>query len=281
MSSTVPSSRSMAECGDGFTASDIKNYRPISLLPIIYKVFSHILLQWIPWTLDFHQPQEQAGFRSGFSMTDQLHVVNQLQERAHEYSIPLCFALMDSEKAFDNIEVKPIFHALENHGVDKAYLDIIKHMYCKATSVIFLHTDSEKFRLQRGVRQGDNISTRLFTSCPQDIIIGKINWKDKSFRINGKYLPHLIFTDDIVLITKSTSELQKMLPDFHETRKPVGLNMHLGKTEVKCNYVVWQAGPIMQNKSIPPQLKTTVHNEFILPVITYRSETWSLSKIQL
>ena len=27
--------------------SDIKNYRPVSLLPIIYKVFSHILLQWI------------------------------------------------------------------------------------------------------------------------------------------------------------------------------------------------------------------------------------------
>ena len=26
---------------------DIKNYRPISLLPIIYKVFLHIILQWI------------------------------------------------------------------------------------------------------------------------------------------------------------------------------------------------------------------------------------------
>ena len=31
--------------------SDIKNYRPISFLPIIYKVFSHILLQQILWTL--------------------------------------------------------------------------------------------------------------------------------------------------------------------------------------------------------------------------------------
>ena len=74
---------------------DIKNYRPISLLDIIYKVFSHIILQWILQTLDFHQPWEQAGFRSGFSMTDHLHVINQLQEKAHEYNILLCFAFMD------------------------------------------------------------------------------------------------------------------------------------------------------------------------------------------
>ena len=42
--------------------SDNKNYRPISLLPIMYKVFSNILLQRMIHTLDFHQPREQAGF---------------------------------------------------------------------------------------------------------------------------------------------------------------------------------------------------------------------------
>ena len=98
---------------------DIKNYRPISLLPIIYKMFSHILLQWILCTLDFHQPREQAGFRAGFSMMDHLHVVNQLQGKGHEYNIPLCFAFVDYERAFDSIKFGPIFHALKNHGVDK------------------------------------------------------------------------------------------------------------------------------------------------------------------
>ena len=47
--------------------SDIKNYRPISLLPIMYKVFSNILLQRMIRTLDFHQPREQAEFRAGYS----------------------------------------------------------------------------------------------------------------------------------------------------------------------------------------------------------------------
>ena len=138
--------------------------------------------------------------------------------------------------------------------------------------------------------------------------------------------PHL--ADDIVLIAKSTSELQKMVQDIQETSKPVGLNMHLGKTKAMCNPAVnktdiningrkieeddnciylsqmvmtkdhdkeqelrhriglgWTAfgklDSIMRNKSIPLRLKTKVHNECILPVIMYGSETWSLSKTKL
>ena len=218
--------------------SDIKNYRPISLLPIIYKVFSHILLQWILQSLDFHQPREQAGFTAGFLTIDHLHLINQLQEKGHEHNIPLCFVFVDYGKAFNSIEFEPIFHALKDHGIDKAYLDIINPLYHEATSVMCLHTDSTKFRLERGVRQGDNISPRPFTSCLQDAIIGKINWKDRDIKINGQYLAHLIFADDIVLIAKSTSELQMMVQDIHETSKPVGLSMHLGKTKVMCNPAV-------------------------------------------
>ena len=59
---------------------------------------------------------------------------------------------MDYENAFNSIKFESIFHALKNDGVDKAYHDIIKHLYCEAMSMIPLYTDSEKFRLQRGVR---------------------------------------------------------------------------------------------------------------------------------
>ena len=122
-------------------------------------------------------------------------------------------------KSFDSTEFKPVFHALKNHGVDKVYLNIIKYLYHKATSVNHLHTDIEKFRLKRGVRQGDNISPRLFTSCLPDAIIGKINWKDRGMKINAEYLSRLIFADDIVLITELTSEVQKTLQDIYETSR--------------------------------------------------------------
>ena len=68
------------------------------------------------------------------------------------------------------------------------------------------------------------------------------HWQDQlerqRYQDRGEYLSHLIFTDDIDLITELISELQKMLQDILETSKPVGLNMHLGKTKVMCNSVV-------------------------------------------
>ena len=95
--------------------SDIKTYRPISLLSIMYKVFSNILLQRMICTLDFHQIREQAGFRTGYSIMDHLQVVSQLEEKANEY-IPLCFAFVDYEKAFDGIEFEPLFEGLKKPG---------------------------------------------------------------------------------------------------------------------------------------------------------------------
>ena len=132
--------------------ADIKNYRPISLLPITYKVFSQVILHRMLRTLDQHQPREQAGFRSGFSTIDHIQVISKLQDKADEYKIPLCFAFVDYEKAFDSIEFNPLFESLENQGVEAAYITLLRDLYNGATSTLKLHRDSDKIKLQRGVR---------------------------------------------------------------------------------------------------------------------------------
>ena len=162
-------------------------------------------------------------------------MISQLQENADEYKIPLCFAFVDYEKAFDSIKFNPLFESLENQGVEAAYITLLRDLYNGATSTLKLHRDSDKIKLQRGVRQGDNISPKLFTACLQDAIINKINWEDKGINIDGEHLSHLIFADDIVLVAKSPEELESMLTDIHLASKPVGLSMNLSKTKVMLN----------------------------------------------
>ena len=107
------------------------------------------------------------------------------REKANEYKISLCFAFVDYEKAFDSIEFTPLFTALANQGVDPAYITILETCTNGATSTLKLHKDSNKISLERGARQGDNISPKLFTACLQDAIINKIDWEEKRINIDG------------------------------------------------------------------------------------------------
>ena len=143
---------------------------------------------------------------------------------------------MDHQKAFDSIEFTALFKALENQRVDQAYITILRDLYNGATSVLKLHRDSDKIKLERDARQGDNISSKIFTACLQDAIIKRIDWEaGRGPNIDCGYLSHLIFTDDIILFAKSPEELTCMLTDIHNTSKPAGLDMHLDKTKVMLN----------------------------------------------
>ena len=90
--------------------ADIKNYRPISLLSHLYKIFTKILQNRLKKELDEHQPREQAGFREGFSTMDHLLAINQLIEKSNEYQLDLCIGFIDYEKAFDSIEHPDLYH---------------------------------------------------------------------------------------------------------------------------------------------------------------------------
>ena len=51
---------------------DIKNYRPISLLSHMYKMFTRIIQKRMERFLDENQPREQVGFKKGYSTVDHL-----------------------------------------------------------------------------------------------------------------------------------------------------------------------------------------------------------------
>ena len=58
------------------------NYRPIAIIPLLYKLFARLLYNRLAPILDTYQTPDQAGFRHDYSTDDHLFTTTILQEKA-------------------------------------------------------------------------------------------------------------------------------------------------------------------------------------------------------
>lgn len=56
--------------------------------------------------------------------------------------------------------------------------------------------------------------------------------ENKRHNIDGTYLNHLRYADDIVLIRNDYQELKQMMVQFHVTSKMVDLKINLSETKI-------------------------------------------------
>ncbi|KAK6740236.1 hypothetical protein RB195_008606 [Necator americanus] len=208
---------------------DIGNYRPICLLSVIYKLFTRVILNRIEKVLDEGQPCKQAGFRKGFSTIDHIHTVSKLIEVSREYKMPLCLTFIDLKKAFDSVETEAVVEALDNQGVPTQYIRVLRELYSNFTTGISPFYKNIIIDVKRGVRQGDTISPKIFTATLENAM-RKLEWDDMGVKVDGRQLHHLRFADDIVLVTPSISQAERMLTEFDETCGCIGLQLNLQKT---------------------------------------------------
>ncbi|CAD6185753.1 unnamed protein product [Caenorhabditis auriculariae] len=106
--------------------TDLNNFRPISLLSVVYKLFTKIIVNRLEKKLDDFQPPSQAGFRRNFCCLDHIHTLTQVVERHREYHLPLALAFVDYRKAFDSVEINAILNSLVAAGIPTKYIDLIE-----------------------------------------------------------------------------------------------------------------------------------------------------------
>ena len=218
----------------------IGNYRPITNLPTLYKIFSKVLLGRIRRTLDSNQPLEQAGFRPGFNTSDNIQTTTRVIEAAREHKMPLVLTFVDYQKAFDTVEVPSILEALESQGIHPQYLKIISECLTNTSTTIRLFDRKLVIPIERGARQGDPMSPSLFNAVLEHAM-RPLNWTrddtttpptlGRGIDIDGRQLHHLRFADDLVIFSNSLEEAQESLNELNTRGREVGLEMNLSKTK--------------------------------------------------
>ncbi|GFS13122.1 endonuclease-reverse transcriptase [Elysia marginata] len=150
---------------------NIKTHRPISLIAHSYKLFMRLFQKRMEIVLGENQPRDQAGFRKKFSTTDHVYTLNQVIEKTNEHNLPLCVGFIDYEKTFYSVEHFSTTEALRKISINETYVQILENIYRQATARMHINNlVSEEVHINRGVRQGDSISPKLFTAAIEDTL---------------------------------------------------------------------------------------------------------------
>ena len=142
---------------------ECKNYRGISLLSIVGKVFMKIIQSRLQNHREQTSREEQAGFRPGRGCCDQIFAIRQLMEKRTRYGKRTVIVFIDFKSAFDCVHWPALWRTLETEHVPLKVITLLQTAYNGSTSQVRIRNElSEEFTIQTGVRQGDVVSPLLF-----------------------------------------------------------------------------------------------------------------------
>ena len=209
--------------------TNMSNYRPISLLPAISKVFERVIHKQLQQyfnenNLFYHS---QYGFRPKHSTElAALHLIDKLTLDMDANEVPINIYL-DLSKAFDTINHKILLDKLQHYGVNSKAYDLLKNYLTNRKQYVHLKkTNSSHNIISTGVPQGSILGPLLFIIYINDL-----------HKACTKLTP-IIYADDTTLYGKLgsfkgdiSSEINKELQRVNDWLKINKLSLNISKTK--------------------------------------------------
>lgn len=201
--------------------TDIKNYRPISLLNNDYKIFANIMAGRLKRLLMKYLHKDQVGFLPNRHQRENVrHILNIIEYLDLRIDVPAALIFIDAEKAFDNVSWEFLSQCLEKAGIEGAYMKGIRAIYLEQQARLIINDNLTKsFKIEKGTRQGCPLSPLLFIMV-LEVIANRIREADnvRGIRIGKKEFKLKAYADDLVLTVEnpvdSAGRVIELLEDF-------------------------------------------------------------------
>src|SRR5678815_3305278 len=132
-----------------------RNYRGISLLSIVGKIYAGILVERVRRVTEGLIGEEQGAFRSSRGCVDQIFTLKQMIEKMREKKNKLYLGFMDFQQAYDRVNKDALWKVLVIYGVGGRLLNGIKSMYDDSEVCVRINgVNGDWFRINSGVREG-------------------------------------------------------------------------------------------------------------------------------
>ena len=112
----------------------IKNYRPITLLTVDYKILAKCLANRIKRFMNDLIHPDQSGFLKGRNIGNNVRLIFDIIEYTQTNEIPGAIVLLDIEKAFDSVNHNFLFHTLKQFNFGTKFIDWIRTLHVFSTT---------------------------------------------------------------------------------------------------------------------------------------------------
>ena len=209
------------------------NYRPITCLPIMWKIMTGICADYMYEHLEAcgALPDEQKGCKRNVMGTkDHLLLDKFIMKLVKQKKKDICMAWVDYKKAFDMVPHDWIIECMNIYGCPNNITQMLKgSMENWRVNLTANSKNLGEVKISRGIFQGDSLSPLLFVMAliPLSNLLRKTAGGfnlNRSIRLN-----HLLFMDDLKLYGKNEAETTSLLNKVKEFSADIGMKFGLEK----------------------------------------------------
>ena len=218
----------------GGNLEEAGNYRGITLINILGKVYSQILLNRLNKWAEKEEKilNSQFGFQKGKSTVDCIFTFYSIIAKTLGMGEKLYCVVIDYEKAFGKIDRSFLWQKLLKEQVSSKFVNALQSMYSLVKSCVrYRSSTSRFFNSYNGLKQGDPSSPLLFMLFINDIVQNVNVGLDNIFTIDEMRLFLLLYADDAVVFAKLPEVLQSILHDIESYCTLWGLKTNTRKTK--------------------------------------------------
>ena len=267
------------------------NYRPITCLPIIYKILNSIITSRMRHHIDSNSlipPQQKGCTSTTYGTIDQLSINKTIMEEAVKNSRNISTAWIDYKKAYDSIPHDWLIETLKIHQFDEKIVNFFKTTINNWKTSLHLTTNEGDvktgiFNIMAGIFQGDCPSGIQFVLC-----LLPLTWMLKKSKLGYKprnqaeKISHLMFMDDIKLYGANDHQLESLVNIVKRFSDDIQMNFGIKK----CNKITIVRGKVKTTTNIVlengEEIKSLNNQEFYKYLgFSERDTTTSDTKMKL
>ena len=209
-------------------SASLCDFRGITISTVISKVFESCLLLSLKEYLI--SSDRQFGFKSGVGCIDAIYSVRKTIDYFTENLSTVNICTVDLTKAFDRVNYYGLLSKIIDRNVPCSIVFLLLEWFEKSFSKVKWGSAlSSSVKLSAGVRQGGILSPLFFAVFVNDVLI-KLENSKLGCHIKGKCFNSFMFADDLILLSISLRDAQRLIDICSKEFCDLDLSINLNKS---------------------------------------------------